>query len=686
MPDSLTLALPGKKVASAPYDPKLEGVLRVEVLRTQEIGDTSRGAGVPEDKLTGARDDDLVELELENGIHQWISVAQLREDLQTADRSALSSNEIRIPTSAPGQEASRDLKQGALKIVKILRLSPADAIAEKAGELTAKAAAIRIAQHYESKLEPGPGLYRVNDVFYPEALRDSKFQTDKAHLLFIHGTASSTTGSFASMALAAGQTDLSILRNSTKEWSELREHYSGRVLAFEHFTLSQSPVQNALDLARQLPENLRVHLVTHSRGGLVGELLCIEDLDPVYIGLLQQKNHEDAEALRELREVLKDKKLNIERFVRVACPARGTILASTRLDHYLSVLLNLIGYIPILHENPLYAYVKATILELIKLKAEPEHLPGLAAQMPDSPLVNLLNRRDLQTKADLAVIAGDIVGRDFLGKLKEFATNLFFWEDHDLVVNTAAMYGGMRRREKAHFYFDQGPDVNHFQYFLNHSTRDKVLSWLTKPEAELAQTGFAEFERGGLPSLEISKPRGDSTKPIVLLIGDFMASHLRDGKKLVWLDFDALMSGGVSDLHKLEPNGLISSAYQDLTKALESRFDVVQFPYKWSASLENEGARLAKILDEHLQSKRPVHIIAHGYGGLLLQPALEHVNEPKALGRIVCIATPFLGWDFANQLATGKALITRLLALMDITKTAEKIGALLLPSSAPRAN
>jgi hypothetical protein len=44
----------------------------------------------------------------------------------------------------------------------------------------------------------------------------------------------------------------------------------------------------------------------------------------------------------------------IERFVRVACPARGTTLADRRLDRYFSVITNLAGLIPLLKGSGIY--------------------------------------------------------------------------------------------------------------------------------------------------------------------------------------------------------------------------------------------------------------------------------------------------------------------------------------------
>jgi hypothetical protein len=55
-------------------------------------------------------------------------------------------------------------------------------------------------------------------------------------------------------------------------------------------------------------------------------------------------------------------------------------------------MLNLIGLIPALSNSVIYDFAKATILTLIKKRAEPQDLPGLEAMMPESPLVGMLNR------------------------------------------------------------------------------------------------------------------------------------------------------------------------------------------------------------------------------------------------------------------------------------------------------
>ncbi len=150
---------------------------------------------------------------------------------------------------------------------------------------------------------------------------------------------------------------------------QLLAHYPKRVLAFQHRTLSHNPIQNALELAGYFPEGARLHLVSHSRGGLVGELLCRSimegrfpfDQDDLQI-FAQPDRKDDLKQLEQLGHLLQQKQLVIERFVRVGCPARGTTLASGRLDRYLSIILNVVEAIPGLKGNPVLEGLSAFLL------------------------------------------------------------------------------------------------------------------------------------------------------------------------------------------------------------------------------------------------------------------------------------------------------------------------------------
>src|SRR5215471_11627443 len=265
----------------------------------------------------------------------------------------------------------------------------------------------------------------------------------------IHGTASSTDGSFG--ALWEG--------GANSCYAQLDKAYNGQVLAFQHRTLTQSPIENALELASKLPDSARLHLISHSRGGIVGELLCRAMLksrslfDDSDLALFSDPNR-DLEALTALRKLLADKRFRIERFVRTACPARGTTLADGRLDRYLSIVVNALG----------------------------QELPGLEAQIPGSPLIRVLNRPGQATDADLHVVGGDISGDTMWSSLKALAADLYYQEDNDLVVNTPSMFGGAERTGGVRYWIDTGGGVDHFHYFRNSDTASRVVAALTRPD------------------------------------------------------------------------------------------------------------------------------------------------------------------------------------------------------------
>ena len=253
-------------------------------------------------------------------------------------------------------------------------------------------------------------------------------------LVLVHGTFSNTSAAFS------------------KLWSDhparvrrLFAHYKDEVFALDHATLGVSPIVNAIQLAEAAPQNARLHLLTHSRGGLVAEVLARACAVPNSdAGKL---NERDAKELKALLEIVAKKSLRVERIVRVACPARGTLLASKRVDAYLSVFkwtLELAG-VPVL--PALVEFLGA----VAKVRADPDKMPGLAAQIPDSGLIRWLHDGSAPIPGDLRVIAGDVQGDSIKSWLKTLLADSFYWTDNDLVVQTRSMYGGSPRASKAQF-------------------------------------------------------------------------------------------------------------------------------------------------------------------------------------------------------------------------------------------
>ena len=112
--------------------------------------------------------------------------------------------------------------------------------------------------------------------------------------------------------------------------------------------------------------------------------------------------------------------------------------------------------------------------------ADVELIPGLAAQIPDSPLIRWLHAVDEAIPGELRVVAGDIEGDSVTSWLKTLMADAFYWSDNDLVVQTSSMYGGAPRAAGASFVLDQGGKVSHFNYFSNDRTAEAVVNALTQ--------------------------------------------------------------------------------------------------------------------------------------------------------------------------------------------------------------
>lgn len=702
------MILPGHQVQDKPkmeaqLQDELDGFLDVNIVVASEVDVRQRGTASEEAVvLDNAEDDDIVEIEFDNGARQWVSVAQLREDLEQTGLKRGASRELALPSMLRQEGATRGLLTDlGVKALKLIRTKLPDEIESKIADeikdmtvgLAADKAALRIAGYFEDKLNPGgPGLYRFTD---PQLLGEKVGRKDLDNkapwLLFLHGTASTSTGSFSRLG-AMHSFDKLGLENSP-EWNSLKTFYNDRILGFEHRTFTESPFLNALQAAENLPDGTRLHLVSHSRGGLVGELLCLGMVDALgdparakdLLDLLSKPfekggRKEEIKQLAALIEALVGKRIQVEKFVRVACPARGTTLLSGRLDLYLSSILNVIGLIPWLKASPTYKFVKAILLELAKRRTDPEVLPGIEAMLPTSPLVYMLNALDLQTSAGLAVISGDIEGGDLLDRLKIFMTDVYYREDHDLVVNTAAMSGGMKRDRNAFIYFDKGAEVSHFSYFKNHNTRSRLAGWLTSADAGAGtaeRLGFAEIKPAKDYQAPVRADRAAQTQdlPVVFVLPGIMGTHLKVGDDRIWLDPVSLALGRMGKLKygaRVTPEALVPSAYERLIDFLGFRYQVIPFPYDWRLSVRDSAALLADEVSRQLKShRRSIRFVAHSMGGLVMRAMIAlHGDVWKELcsrdARVVLLGTPSEGSFVIPQLLAGREKMLKMLALLDL--------------------
>ena len=534
---SIRLVLPGKTAGSAGQRTSTP-FHNVEMLCDKVIDVATRGGPEPTEEIDCA-DDDVLELTFADGARQWISAAQFREDLRQTDPTALTERGLRVPSQLAGETAERGIGSLALKALKLLKIDPADA----AATLATRA----VIAKFETKVVPQGGLHFFSS---PDRIGLAATQLSAAAplLVFLHGTMSSSSGSFGKLA-------------NTAEWARLRDRYGDRILAFEHATLSKSPVRNAIDLAMSLPAGAKLHVVSHSRGGLIGELLSLKpDQDVELLKSVFKQRPEDADDIAELMGILNAQRFEVERFVRVACPARGTTLASKRLDLYLSALMNLIELVPVARDSMAVDFVRAVTLETVKRRTNPRELPGIEAMMPESPLIRMLNTV-AQSGGDLAVIAGDSEGRGVLGRLKNLAIDAFFLAKNDFVVNTEAMYGGIPRKgnsSRPPHIFDRGPAVNHFSYFSNEKTRKAITDRLEMGDA-------AGFDRGLIPGFiaDVIRPL-KANAPTVFLLPGIMGSHIRIEDDRLWLDPASIAKGGMQTMTRISEggaDGILNSFY-----------------------------------------------------------------------------------------------------------------------------
>jgi hypothetical protein len=205
---------------------------------------------------------DIVEIELDDGQHLWLSGEEYRERYAGAvSRDAVGAELLVAPSQLQVLPQGMQTRGPVAWVVKSLKVIGIDLTQQSALGIA------KLVDTRTSPKRPGLGLYRCNletGKFGLNDANDRKLGGTQPQLLFLHGTASSTWASFGDLWSP----------ERTAELGALRKQYGDAVFAFEHASMAVSPVRNALDLLERLSPGARLHVVSHSRGGLVGELLA----------------------------------------------------------------------------------------------------------------------------------------------------------------------------------------------------------------------------------------------------------------------------------------------------------------------------------------------------------------------------------------------------------------------------
>ena len=518
------------------------------------------------------------------------------------------------------------------------------------------------------------GLYTLPATALPASLKSSGLlctqpppATDGPLLVLLHGSFVDTVGTFGKLwALHPAPLQA------------LFAFYGRRVYGFDHPTLGASPIANALALVQALPQGARLHLMGHSRGGLVAEVLArvcapqaLADEELACFDAAAYRPQR-AELLR-LVKLARAKNLRVERVLRVGCPVRGTMLASKRLDAYLSVLkwgLELAN-VPVAPQLVDFLY------EVARRRADPAELPGLEAMMPDSPLVRWLNGVGEPVPGALRVIAGDTEGDSVGAWVKTLLSDAFFWTDNDLVVQTRSMYGGLPRSDGASFVLDRGGQVSHFGYFANQRSVAALVAGLV----ESAPAGFkaigplswaGEDASGSRAAPSTSPPAtraaDDGSKPAVFVLPGILGSNLKLDGQRIWVGLRFVnglkkLAWDPASVDHVAPDGPVGKVYDTLIAKLAETCEVIPFAYDWRRPTEQEARRLAQAVDTALDarqaSRQPVRILAHSMGGLLArtmqleQPATWQRMMAHPEARMLMLGTPNAGSWSPMQVLSG---------------------------------
>lgn len=375
-------------------------------------------------------------------------------------------------------------------------------------------------------------------------------------LLFLHGTFSHTAACYGSLA-------------GTPFFDRVRELYDDRIFAFNHFSISRTPEENARMLLQSLPDQVTTFdVITHSRGGLVLRNLV-----------------ERRKALGPLAN-----RFQLNRAVLVAAPNAGTPLATPqRWQDTVGWFANLLEIFP---DNPFTTGAEFVANGLVWIANHAAgDLPGLAAMDGEGDMIAELQRAPgPQADAYAALVSNFHPTGNLLLRLADAGLDAFFGSANDLVVPTE---GGWRIDGSATSFIPAsrigcfgpggnltGSPVTHVDFFDRPATAEFLVSALTVghhavpavdprkalPDRRLlrgsaldgptAATAVLRSDRDAQPldattaepeALAISVINGNLTfEPGALLIGHYASTSLGGAEAVI----DSLIGGAMK--HALE--------------------------------------------------------------------------------------------------------------------------------------
>jgi hypothetical protein len=652
--------------------PEFDSFANFELTKSVQVSSSRSIANRQELPIDGEHD--VVELQFEDR-STWIGNAQeFQEIFDITGKRGMDEEEdtLEIPLSLSMANERGVLQDVAVSVFNLFKRKSTAIVGFAVHE---------IAEKLEDKVQPQPGLFYL-DYSFRKTVATSFKNTNKPYLLFIHGTNSNTEGAFGGL----------INNKAGGMWDFITNTYGENILAFDHKTLTHSALQNAQQLLELLPANCTVHLITHSRGGLVGDIIARADASNNTIGFTDAEiaalegRPADVACMKAIIKVATEKRITVSKCIRVASPSMGTSLLADRLDHYLNTLLNFIGISTGQAANPIYIGTKTLLSEVASSKSNTDVLPGLEAMMPESPFIKILNNPANIINSPLVIIAGNCTVHLELKALLVILTKLYFRRKNDMVVDTWSMYFGTPRKAAVQFYLDDDKGVDHVHYFRNNESQEAMQRALDSKEETipgfkpLQASDISDASRNAALPFITSEVKFDllhvtGNKPIAVIIPGIMGSNLYKDDNRIWVDFWSFVKG---DLIKLDINtpaitapSLMGSAYKKLYNELTKQYDVVAFAFDWRQSLTDEAQKFDATIAFLLTKKQPIHVLAHSMGGVLFREFMLHGSNWTGLNtsnqfRALFLGAPLGGSYLIPETFTGRGGNINKLSMIDL--------------------
>ena len=296
----------------------------------------------------------------------------------------------------------RNATRGAIgQAVKAIVIKVVQVAADKAASLLLP----KLAEAFEKSVWQRRGLKEgwlkvTKDTLAAGALQSARPASPERSLLFIHGTFSDAASAYRELA-------------HSSFFDRVKDTYADRIFAFDHFSVSRTPEQNARMLLNGLPEqSTTFDVVTHSRGGLVLRNLV-----------------ERAKQFGDLSG-----RFRLGRAVLVASPNDGTPLATPqRWDETVGWLANLLELFP---DNPFTTGAAFVANGLVWLANHASgDLPGLHSMDGEGDLIAAIQGPPgPPADAYSALVANYQPTGEVLLRLLDVGIDQFFASANDLVV------------------------------------------------------------------------------------------------------------------------------------------------------------------------------------------------------------------------------------------------------------